>query len=417
MLRAYLTPLAVGDFRRLWFGLFFSMTGTTLRNAAILWHVTLLVETEERATALAAVGLARAVPIVLCALLAGVLADSVHRKRLLVAINLSLLVCSSSLAVLTFTGSLTVPLFYGLVMLMAGGSTFDNPARNALYPMLIPRHELPKAVLLVGAAFQVAAVLGPTLAGLAIARYGLASAYGMDALSFVFILWSIGRIRADGAPPAQERASVSWDSALIGLRFVFGHRLIRASMLLDFGATFFGSATALLPLYAQDILKSGPEGYGILSAAIAFGSAATSVFFAPLLEKVAHRGKMLLASVFAYGAFTCAFAYSRSFWLSFASLAAVGMSDTVSTLVRQLIRQLEAPDRLRGRMAGVNLMFFMGGPQLGELEAGLLARAAGPELAVFSGGIACAGLVLFVKRAAPELWSYQRPNSPLNESQ
>jgi MFS family permease len=408
MLPATFGPLLVPDFRRLWLGLFVSMTGSTLRNAALLWHVTLLVDTEDRALALATVGIVRVVPIVLCALFAGVLADAVNRKHLLIAVNAFLFVVSSSLAFATFHNFISPIGLYLAVMLVAGASTFDTPARTALYPMLVPTAELPRAVVLMGSAFQVAAMLGPALGGIVIGRFGVAAAYALDASSFLFILIALFRMKSAATPDSKTKAQLNVDAAISGLRFVFRHPLIRASMLLDFGATFLGSATALLPLFAQDILHVDATGYGILSSAIAVGSAVTSVFFAARVERVQARGRLLLVAVASYGVSTALFAFSDVFWMSFVCLFLVGASDTVSTILRQLIRQLESPNEMRGRMAGVNLMFFSGGPQLGEFEAGLVAQWLGPVFSVFIGGAACVALTLGFARFAPSLARYTR---------
>src|SRR4030095_8534536 len=176
--------------------------------------------------------------------------------------------------------------------------------------------------------------------------------------------------------PARESAEdvqkneVSLRAALEGLRFVFRAPLIRSTMLLDFFATFFSSATALLPIFAQDILQVGARGYGWLYAAPAVGAMATSAVMVPMTERIERRGLTLLWAVAAYGGATVVFGLSRTFWLTFACLAMAGATDTVSTIIRNIVRQLETPDRLRGRTTGINMVFFMGGPQLGELEAG-----------------------------------------------
>ena len=151
---------------------------------------------------------------------------------------------------------------------------------------------------------------------------------------------------------------------------MFRSPLIRSTMLLDFFATFFSSATALLPIFAQDILHVGARGYGLLYAAPAAGALLTSAVMVALIERIARRGPTLLWAVAVHGLATVVFGLSRSFWLTFACLTLIGASDTVSIIIRNLIRQLETPDRLRGRMAGVNMVFFIGGPQLGEFEAG-----------------------------------------------
>jgi hypothetical protein len=205
------------------------------------------------------------------------------------------------------------------------------------------------------------------------------------------------------------RAALSLNSALQGLRFVFGHPLIRASMLLDFVATFFASAVTLLPVFAQDLLQVGARGYGLLSSAMAVGSMLTSLWWVGAVHRIQRRGLWLLAAVAVYGLATAAFGAATSFAVAWACLFMAGAADMVSTLLRQMIRQLETPDELRGRMASVNLVFFMGGPQLGELETGAVAQAFGPRAAVISGGLACVVAALWLGVKAPGLRAYRAP--------
>jgi MFS family permease len=192
-------------------------------------------------------------------------------------------------------------------------------------------------------------------------------------------------------------------AALEGLRFVFGSALIRSTMLLDFFATFFSSATALLPIFAQDVLHVGAKGYGWLYAAPAIGALVTSAALVPLTQTIRRRGVTLLWAVGGYGLATVIFGLSRSFWLTFACLAMTGATDTVSMVIRNIIRQLETPDRLRGRMTGVNMLFFMGGPQLGELEAGVVADWVGAPFSVVSGGLGCLLCTGVVAATTPDL--------------
>jgi MFS family permease len=209
-----------------------------------------------------------------------------------------------------------------------------------------------------------------------------------------------------------KRADFTVRAALEGLRFVFSAPLIRSTMLLDFFATFFSSATALLPIYAQDILGVGAGGYGWLYAAPAAGAIVTSAVMVRAVDWIDRRGAVLVGAVMTYGAATIAFGLSRNFWISFMCLAATGASDTVSMIFRNLIRQLETPDRLRGRMTGVNMIFFMGGPQLGELEAGLVANWLGPVTSVVSGGVGCVAATLWIVAATPALRAYRRSEQP-----
>ena len=206
---------------------------------------------------------------------------------------------------------------------------------------------------------------------------------------------------------------MSFHAALEGLRFVFRSPLIRSTMLLDFFATFFSSATALLPIFAQDILQVGARGYGWLFAAPAAGAVVASAVLVPLTDRIKRRGPTLLWAIAAYGLATVVFGLSRSFWLTFACLALTGATDTVSMVIRNIIRQLETPDRLRGRMTGVNMVFFIGGPQLGEFEAGAVANWLGATFSVVSGGVGCVLATGWVAATTPALRRYHAPTPML----
>jgi MFS family permease len=178
-------------------------------------------------------------------------------------------------------------------------------------------------------------------------------------------------------------------------------------MLLDFFATFFSSATALLPIFAQDVLQVGATGYGWLYAAPAIGATLMSIAMVFLTRRIERRGRVLLWAVAVYGAATIGFGFSRSFWITFACLAVTGMADTVSVVFRNIVRQLETPDRLRGRMMGVNMIFFVGGPQLGEVEAGVVASLWSAPISVITGGLGCLLAVAWVARVTPQLRHYR----------
>src|SRR4029079_8719030 len=227
---------------------------------------------------------------------------------------------------------------------------------------------------------------------LMIAASGVGWVYIANAISFAFVIVALLMMRNVPARSPSEggsRDDVSLHAALEGLRFVFRSPLIRSTMLLDFFATFFSSATALLPIFAQDILRVGAQGYGWLYAAPAVGAVATSAAMVPLTDRIERRGPTLLWAVAGYGVATVVFGLSRSFWVTFLCLALTGATDIVNMIIRNIVRQLETPDRLRGRMTGVNMVFFMGGPQLGELEAGAVANWLGAPFSVISGGIRC----------------------------
>ena len=406
-----LAALRHRNFRLIWVGLLLSFTGTFMQNAALLWHVSLLVP-DQKGLALGMVGLVKVLPIVAFSMISGVVADAWNRRRLMLMTQTGLALVSLSMAWLSWRGLTTVWPLYALAALGSAVGAFDLPARQSLVPTLVPRRDLPNAISLNAIMIQAASVLGPALGGLLIASRGVTLVYFANALSFVFVIVALLMMRG-----VQERAEhagagddVSWNAALEGLRFVFRSPLIRSTMLLDFFATFFSSATALLPIFAQDILQVGPTGYGWLFAAPAVGAVGMSVALVGLTDRIKRRGAVLLWAVAIYGAATVAFGFSRSFWVTFVCLAMTGAADTVSMVIRNIVRQMETPDRLRGRMMGGNMVFFVGGPQLGEAEAGATAHWFGAPFSVISGGIGCLIATFWVARSTPQLRRYHAPD-------
>ncbi len=378
-----------------------------MQTAAILWHVSLLVPPERRGLALGLVGLVRLVPIVPLSLVSGVVADARDRRQVMLLTQAALAGVAVALTALTFRGLDVVWPIYLLAALSSAAGTFDAPARQALIPNLVPRAHLPNAISLNTIMAQAASVLGPSLAGLVIATAGVGYVYAANALSFLAVMVSLLLMRGVTSRAGGETPEVSRRAALEGLRFVFASPIIRSTMLLDFFATFFASATALLPIFAQDVLDVGAQGYGWLYAAPSIGAVLASVAMVRLVERIERRGRLLVWAVAGYGLATVIFGLSRDFWLTFVCLAGTGAADTVSMVLRNLIRQLETPDHLRGRMVGVNMVFFMGGPQLGEVEAGLVAHWLGAPASVVSGGIGCLLATAWIARRTPALRRYR----------
>jgi len=403
------------NFRLLWSGQLISVAGSMMQNAAILWHVSLLVPAHQRGLALGMVGLVRIVPIVAFALIGGVAADALDRRKLMLLTQTGMAASAGLLALVARSGARALWPVYLLAALGSAFGSFDGPARHSLIPNLVPREHLPNAISLNTIMFQIASVLGPAAGGLVIAGLGVGWAYALNAASFLFVIAALLRMR--DLPPREGRGAndISLAAAAEGLRFVFRTPLIRSSMLLDFFATFFASATALLPIFAQDILRVGPQGYGLLSAAPSVGALLTSVALVPLIDRMDRRGATMLWSVLGYGLATIVFGLSRSFPLTFLCLAATGATDTVSMVIRNIIRQLNTPDSMRGRMTSVNMIFFMGGPQLGELEAGLVANAWGAPVSVVSGGVGCLLATAWVAGRTPALRAYRREPALLAE--
>jgi MFS family permease len=409
--------LASRNFRLLWLGLLVSFSGSYMQTAAILWHVSLLAPDDRRALALGLVGLVRVVPIIGFSLLSGVAADALDRRRLMLVTQSLMAVLALVLAVITFRGLTSLWPIYVLAACSSAAGAFDLPARQALVPNLVPPQHLANAITLNTIMVQIASVAGPAIGGGVIATGGVAWVYAFNAVSFLVVIAALLLMRmptADSTRMADgsARGRFTLAAALEGLRFVFRAPLIRSTMLLDFFATFFSSATALLPIFAQDILHVGARGYGWLYAAPAVGAVAASAVMIRAVDRIDRRGPVLVAAVGVYGLATAGFGVSRLFWLTFACLAVTGVADTVSMVFRNLIRQVETPDRLRGRMVGVNMVFFIGGPQLGELEAGLVANALGPTVAVVTGGLGCVIATVWVAATTPMLLAYRRTTGP-----
>jgi len=373
------------DFRLLWMGQIVSVTGSQMQFVAINWHVYLLTKS---AFALGLVGLFRGVPIILCSLAGGVVADAVDRKRLMVVTQFIMLVSAALLTVGTLAGMESVWPIYILSGFASAATAFDTPARQSLMPTLVPPEDFPNAVSLGILVFNVATIGGPAIAGFLLAERGPAVIYGLNALSFLAVIAALIAMRASGrADDERERKDALSIAALKeGLKFVWHTPIIVQTMTLDFVATFFASATLLLPIFAQERLHVGARGYGFLAAAPAIGSVLTALVMARF-GSFRKQGRLVVWSVAVFGLATAAFGVSTVYWLSLLMLAVTGAADTVSTVLRQTIRQLVTPNHLRGRMTSINMMFFMGGPQLGELEAGSLAALIGAPLSVVTGGL------------------------------
>jgi MFS family permease len=425
------------DFRRLAAAYLISGIGSQMQTVAINWHVYLLTHSP---LALGLVGLTRVVPIVVFSLWGGVLADRLDRRKLMIVTQSCMAGVAALLAFATFSGRDVLWLLYALTACSAGAGAFDAPARQALIPRLVPDRDLPGALSINFSVFQAGMIAGPALAGWIIAGHaampgvhqltpsghaiantgGLAWIYLVNALSFLAVIWALTTMRVSGKPAVRTGVTPHPLADLKeGVRFVFRTPLIVWTMAVDFLATFFAGSMSLLPIFADQVLKVGATGYGFLVSAPAVGSLAGSLYLSvrPLPNR---HGRIFLWAVAAYGLATVVFGFSRSFPLTLIALAATGTADAISTVIRQTLRQLVTPDALRGRMTSVNMIFFMGGPQLGELEAGVVASlfstaALGVTIAVVSGGLATILVAVGVAAAAPVLRAYDFRNRPSAE--
>lgn len=394
----------------------FSILGSRMQTAAVLWHV---YELSDQPIALGGVGLVTILPILLLSLPAGAVADVRDRRKLMFITQTALALLAALLGAITARGQATVPLIYVIIALSSAIWAFDTPARQSLIPNLVPAAALTNAFSMNGIAIEFGAILGPGIGGIIIARFGIEYAYFGNAFSFGAVLVALLLM----GPIPQRKVTKSLRQLLTrdlraevgqGLRFVLDHPIIFPSMLLDFFATFFSTASALLPIFARDILGMGVVGYGWLAAAPSVGAALVALGMS-FVTAIRRQGPLLLGAVLGFGLATVLFGLSRVFWLTFLALSLTGSTDMFSMILRNTMRQIQTPDFLRGRMTSVNQMFFMGGPQLGELEAGLLAQWAGPVVAVVSGGIGCLLAVGWIASHFPGLVRYDVEAAQLAE--
>ena len=390
------SPFRHRDFRIFWTGSFFSSIGTQFTTVAMAWQIYELTNSPFQ---IGLLGLARALPQIVLLLFAGLLADAVNRRKLMLCTQTGLFWVSATLALLTYSGIASPQLLYVAAMLLALFSSLEQPSRQSLIPNLVPRSDLAQALALQGTQRYVPMIAGPSLAGIVLAFFGPAACYTIDALSWLAMLLALLLLKTKISEGGGMR-TVSLRSLKEGIGFVWRHGIILPLMLLDFGATFFGNVRGLLPIYARDILFVGPTGLGMLYSARAVGSvsaAAAMGFRGP----VQRSGLWVFIGVGIYGLATVLFAYSGMFWFSLLMLTLTGVGDTISSILRGTINQLQTPDELRGRMSSINGIFTMSGPQLGQFEIGIIAAWFGSEMAALTGGLACLAMLITVAAIFP----------------
>lgn len=352
---------------------------------ALFWHVNQL---DDNPIALGGIGVARFLPVVIFSLIGGALADSMDRRKVMFTTQSVAALLALGLALFTQFGQITIWHIYIITAMQAVVVAFDGPSRQALIPNLLPKKDLPNGFSMTFTAFQAGAVLGPALSGIVIASFGQEAVYYFNALSFGAVLVALFMIGDVPQVIAEKTAGVSLESIKDGIRFILSKPIIFSTMMVDFVATFFASASTLMPIIATDVLQVGVVEYGYLSAASAVGAVAVALVISQIKE-IRRQGIVFLSAVIVFGIATIIFGITESFVVAWLAIAVTGGADGVSTIVRNTIRQLQTPDHVRGRMTSINQIFFMGGPQLGEIEAGAVAQFFGAPFAVITGGIGC----------------------------
>jgi MFS family permease len=379
-----------------------SGTATALLQTIIAWQVFAI---SGSALALGLLGLVRFLPALALSLVGGAVVDAYDRRRILQLAQLAPLGVTLVILAALAADRVSVGLLYAMVFVIGLASSFENPARQALLPTIIPRPLFTRAVTTNSTLQSLAAVTGPTLGGLLIAWAGVGPAYVVHGL---LVATSIGALATLHLPAAVRatRPGLRLDAIRAGLAFVWQHPVLLGAMTLDMFAVIFGGAKALLPVYAVDILHANATGYGVLSASLEAGSLVMALILV-VLPTPTETGRTLLLSVVAFGLATIVFGLSASLPLSIVAYAAVGMADQVSMVMRQNTIQLGTPDHLRGRVTAVSSLFVGASNQLGGLESGLVAAATSAVFAVVSGGVACLVVVALVAWWLPALRSYR----------
>jgi MFS family permease len=416
-------PLRIPAFRSFWLARLTSTIGQMAMVIVIGWQVyDIARETmglKEAALRLGIIGLVQFVPLFLLTLITGWTADRVDRRwiaRASVALELG---CAATLALFAWHGTTTLAVLYAVAALLGVARAFAGPALGALAPNLVPRTILPRAIALSSIAWQSGAIVGPAIGGYLYA-YAPWAPYSTSALLFAVAL--VGLL----AIPAVQRPSIAkgpspWAQMVEGLSYVRHNKLVLGAISLDLFAVLLGGATAMLPVFARDVLHAGPEGLGHLRAAPAIGATLTAAFFSirPLKHNV---GVKMLAAVGAFGLATIIFGFSRSMPLSLACLAILGAADMFSVYVRQSLIQLYTPDSMRGRVGAVSSLFISASNELGEAESGFIGALIGPVTSVIVGGFGAIAVVLLWAWWFPELRlakSFDAPDlrpTPLEET-
>jgi MFS family permease len=408
------SPFAIRDFRFYWTARLASTIGQMSMVIVIGWQVYDIarqtMDTRSAALQLGWIGVVQFVPLFVLTLVTGWTADRVDRRLIARAAIALEIFCAGVLAWYAYEGTTTLPVLFVVAALLGVARAFAAPALSALAPNLVPREILPRAIAASSIAWQSGAIAGPALGGYLYAWAPVmpyAVSAGLFALSLIcmFLIRPIARTEIGGSRNP-------WKQMVDGLHYVRRNRIVLGAISLDLFAVLLGGATAMLPVFARDILDAGPTGLGHLRAAPAVGATLTALFFSfrPLKTNV---GVKMLAAVGVFGVATVVFGLSRWMPLSLLCLSLLGAADMFSVYIRQSLIQLYTPNEMRGRVGAVSTLFISASNELGEAESGFLAALVGPVVAVVGGGIGAIAVTLLWAKWFPELRlarSFEPPN-------
>jgi len=402
-------PLRIPAFRAYWIARLAATIAQMAMVIVIGWQVydiaRATMDVNAAALRLGLIGVVQFVPLFALSLVAGWTADRVDRRYIARAAVALELVCAATLAIVTYADAMSLYWLYGIAALLGVARAFAGPALGALAPNLVPAKILPNAIALSSIAWQSGTVVGPAIGGY---LYAVSPVTPYEASAVLFAVSLIGLFLIKPVErPARVKGGNPWAEVGDGLTYVRRNRLVLGAISLDLFAVLLGGATAMLPIFARDILHTGPEGLGHLRAAPAVGATLTAMWFAfrPLKTNV---GVKMLVAVAVFGGATILFGLSRSMPLSLACLFLLGAADMLSVYVRQSLIQIYTPDAMRGRVGAVSTLFISASNELGEAESGFLAALVGPVVGVVGGGI---GAIIVVG-----LWAWRFPELRLARS-
>jgi len=410
-------PLRIADFRAYWLSRLSGTIGITAMAIILGWQVyeraRQSMDIREAAFLLGMIGAAQFIPLMLLTPIVGLVADSVDRRWIVRTTTAVMMTTTAILGLLTWAGTLTLAALFGAAVIFGVVRAFAGPAYSALAPNLVPRESLPTAIAVSSIAWQVGAIAGPSMGGLLFAVHPI-FAYGVVVALLAFALAAIFMIGPVPQPPSQpDHRPIARIKA--GFAYVRHNRLVLATITLDLFAVLLAGATALLPVYARDILHVGASGLGVLAASMGVGAAMMALWFSVRPLKT-HVGAKMLVAVIVFGAAILCFGVSRWFWLSVAALVVAGAADMVSVYVRQSLIQLHTPDEMRGRVSAVSQLTISASNELGEAESGLLASLLGPVGAVVFGGVGAIVITVIWSRLFPELLLAKTFDPPENKA-
>jgi MFS family permease len=388
------------DYRFLVLGGFVSSLGSQLTLVALPYQVFVLTGSSLQ---VGLIGLAELAPLVGMSLVGGALADRFDRRRLLLAAQVAMLTVSLVLLAGAVAGPPPVALLFILAGLAAAGTAIDRPSRAAMLPNLVGPERLRSAISFNYGLFQLSMVIGPALAGVVIGTAGLGWAYGLDVATFLVMIASVVMISPQR--PQAEHHDPFFRSLVEGVRFVSRKGELMGSFAIDILAMTFGMPRALFPALALTVYDAGPEGVGLLYAALSAG-AMVAAFTTGWLGAARRLGRIVVGAVAMWGVAVVAMGLTTELWVAMAALAVAGAADSVSAVCRSTILQTATPDAMRGRMSSIFTLVVAGGPRVGDVESGAVAAAFGTRFSVVSGGILCIAGIVPIILLFPAFWRY-----------